>query len=107
MVGDAVLSAVKTPGQRMGSLSVASIYTPDGRTFVELTTDTSPSQFSPAKAREIALMLLEAADAAESDALVATFGREVLDLDMVESARLIDQFRRLREQKRGKGASTA
>lgn len=106
-VGDAVLAAVKTPGNRMGSLGVASIFTPDGRPFVELTTDTSPAQFSPGKAREIALLLLEAADAAESDATLAAFGREVLDLDMVEAARLIDQFRRLREQKRGKGATSA
>lgn len=106
-VGDAVLSAIKTPGQRRGDLTVASLYTPDGRPVVELTADTSPAQFSPAKAREIALLLLEAADAAESDALIAAFGREVLDLDMVEAARLIDRFRRLRETRRGKGATSA
>lgn len=106
-IAQAVLGAIKTPGQRMGNLSVASIFTPDGRPFVELTMDTSPAQFSPAKAREIALLLLEAADAAESDAALAQFGREVLDLDMAGSARLIDQFRRLREARRGKGARSA
>lgn len=106
-VGQAVLDAIKTRGQRRGDLSVASIYTPDGRPIVELTADTSPAQFSPAKAREIALMLLEAADAAESDALIAMFGRETLGLDMVDSARLIDRFRQLREKTRGRRTDTA
>jgi hypothetical protein len=72
-----------------------------------LTADTSPSQFSPAKAREIALMLLEAADAAESDALIARFGRETLGLDIVQAAQLIDQFRKLRERTRGERTEAA
>lgn len=106
-VGDAVLKVVKTPGRRLGDLSVASVYTPDGRALVELTTDTSPSQFSPGKAREIGLMLLEAADAAESDALIARFGRETLDLSIVQAAQLIDQFRKLRERARGEHTEAA
>lgn len=45
--------------------------------FVELRVNDSQSQMTPAKAREIALMLFAAADAAESDGfIVQFFGRE-------------------------------
>jgi hypothetical protein len=64
-------------------------------------------QLSPAKAREIALMLLESADASESDAVLMGYARDVLDLNEQGSAQLLNQFRAYRERQRGKAAESA
>ena len=107
-IAQAVMGAIVTGGRRQGQISVASTYgATTQKPYVELTTDVSPLQLSPAKAREIALMLLEAADASESDALLARFARETLNLDQVGQAKLIDQFRRTREQQRGETIGAA
>ncbi len=107
-VADSVMQAIVKPSQRSGSIGVASSYgAATKRPYVELTCDISPIQFSPAKAREIALLLLECADAAESDAVVIEFGRHVLDLDEQHAAQLLEQFRRFREFRRGKEVDVA
>lgn len=108
MVGQAVMDTIVKGGRRQGQIGVASTYgASTQQPYVELSTDMSPMQLSPAKAREIALMLLEAADAAESDALIARFARETLQLDMIDQAKLIDQFRRLRDTQRGEKVGAA
>lgn len=107
-VGDAVMRAIVKRGDRRGSLSVASSFGYDTQQpYVELTVDTSPTQLSPAKAREIALMLLEAADAAESDAVLMQFAKEHIGLDAAQAAELLDLFRQLRKEWRGKRTDAA
>lgn len=75
--------------------------------YVEVSVDLSPAQFSPAKARELGLLLLECADAAESDAALWQFAQQTIGLDEVDTAKLIGQFRKLREARRGGKVSAA
>jgi hypothetical protein len=53
------------------------------------------------------LMLLECAEAAESDALLVEFARTQIGLDQVRAAQLLDQFRRAREGRLGKSVDAA
>lgn len=108
IMADAIKDAIVKRDGRMGQISVSSTFGyATQKPYVELSMDVSPAQFSPAKAREIALMLLEAADASESDSVLMTFAREQIGLDDVRAAQLLDQFRRLREQRRGSEVSSA
>ena len=102
-IGQAVFEAITTQRRGvMGHFEVGSGYSAQrSEPYVEIAVDLSPVQFSPAKARELGLMLLECAEAAESDALLAAFGREQIGLDQVQIAQLLDQFRKARERRRG------
>lgn len=107
-IGQAVMEQIVKRDRTMGQISVASTFGyATQKPYVELTMDVSPAQFSPAKAREIALMLLEAADASESDAVLMAFARDTIGLDERRAAQLLDQFRQMRERNRGTEASSA
>jgi hypothetical protein len=64
------------------------------------------TQMPPAKARQVAGFLLEAAEAADSDALFFSFFRG-LDMDEREVASVLVQFRGLRDAKRRKEEADA
>lgn len=109
-IGQAVLGAVMTKGQRRGSIEIASIYSSKThQPLVEVRIDLSPTHLSPGKAREIALLLLEAADAAESDAALMGYAQSEngLGLDMASASKLLAQVRQYREQQRGNKVETA
>ncbi|HET8631640.1 MAG TPA: hypothetical protein VFL91_29815 [Thermomicrobiales bacterium] len=61
--------------------------------------DRKPEQLPPAKAREIAVMLIEAAEAAEQDAFLFSWAREKLDCDDGQAARLVGELRAWREKR--------
>jgi len=108
MIGHAVMDVIVKRDQRMGQVSIASTFGyATQKPYVELSLDTSPAQFSPAKAREIGLWLLEAADASESDAVLMAFARDEIGLDERRAAQLLDQFRKAREKARGSEVSSA
>src|SRR4051812_5622878 len=107
-IGQAVMDVIVKRDQRKGEIRAAAIVSSqNGRPFVEFACDISPTQFTPAKAREIALMLLESADASESDAVLMGFARDMLDFDQQAAAKLLNQFRQYRETARGKAANSA
>lgn len=107
-VGDAVMHVIVVPGAQRGEFAVSSIYGYTTRKpYVNVEVSSSPMQVSPAKAREMALMLLESADASESDAALLGYVRDVLDLDEVGAAQLLNQFRAYRERQRGTEAQSA
>lgn len=108
-VGDAVLHEV-TQARRgiRGTFEVVSGYSAQRHEpFVEVAIDLSPTQISPGKAREMALILMECADAAESDAVMVEFARNKLGLDVAQATQLLGQFRAYREQSRGKAVESA
>jgi len=78
----------KRPMRGHDEVTVSSGY---GRTsqrgFVELTLDEVRSQMEPRKAREIGLMLIEAAEAATSDELFIKLLTEKIGLDLDDTAR--------------------
>lgn len=107
-IGQAVMDAIVVQGARGGEFSVGSIYGATTRQpYVNVEVSVSPMQLSPAKAREIALMLLESADAAESDAVLIGHARDVLDLSEQASAQLLNQFRQYREKQLGTKVDSA
>lgn len=107
-VGEAVMAQIVKRDPRRGEISTEGIISAQtGQPYVQLAIDISPTQLTPGKAREVALMLLEAADAAESDAVLNRFAREQIGLDELGAAQLIAQFRKSREQARGTEASSA
>src|SRR5215217_430291 len=62
IIGQAVMDVIVKRDQRKGEIRAAAIVgSQNGKPFVEFACDISPTQFTPAKAREIALMLLESA----------------------------------------------
>jgi len=101
-VGQAVLDAITIQRRGFrGHFEAGSGYSSQrNEPYVEIAVDLSPAQFSPAKAREIGLLLLECAEAAESDALIMAFAG-TMDLDRVRAAQLLDLFRQQRESRRG------
>lgn len=108
-IGIAVFEAITIQRRGIrGTFEIGSGYAHGRREpYVEIAVDLSPAQFSPAKARELAMLLLECADAAESDAALWQFAQETLDLDDRQSASLIAQFRKLRDARRGGKVSAA
>lgn len=107
-IGQAVMDAIVVQGSRSGEFSTSSIYGyKSKKPYVNLEVSVSPMQLSPAKARECALMLMESADAAESDAVLIGFARDTLGMDEQGSAQLLNQFRLYREKQRGTEASSA
>lgn len=71
------------------------------RGHVELTMNDQLSQMPPAKAREIGLMLLEAAEAATSDELFVTLLTERLGLGQDAAGRVLIDLREIRQGTRG------
>lgn len=107
-IGQAVMRQFVKRDPRQGEISVQSIVSSEnGKPYVQFACDISPTQFTPGKAREIALMLLESADASESDAVLMAFARERIGLDQVGAAQLLDQLRQQREKVRGTEVSSA
>jgi hypothetical protein len=107
-VGQAVMDVIVDKGSRSGEFATSSIYGyASKKPYVNLEVSVSPMQMSPAKARECALMLLESADAAESDAVLIGYARDVLDMDEKGAAQLLNHFRRYREKQRGTEAGSA
>lgn len=107
-IGQAVMDVIVDKGARSGDFTVSSIYGyASKKPYVNVEVSVSPMQLSPAKAREIALMLLESADASESDSVLIGYARDVLDLGEQGAAQLLDQFRKYREKARGTEASSA
>ena len=107
-IGQAVMDAIVKRGKGHGQVHVGSLVsTANGKPYVELSLDVSPAQLTPGKAREVALLLLECSDAAESDSVLMAFARDSIGLDEVRSAQLLGQFRRYRERMRGKEADAA
>jgi hypothetical protein len=101
-IGQAVMGVIIDKGDRRGEFSVSSIYGyATQKPYVNVEVSMSPMQCSPAKAREMALMLLESADASESDAVLIGFAKTALDLDDRGAAQLLQQFRKYREKQRG------
>jgi hypothetical protein len=108
IVGDAVRNVIIDKDDRRGDFVLSSIYGyASKKPYVNVEVSMSPMQMSPAKAREIALMLLESADASESDAVLIGYAKDVLDLDERGAAQLLDQLRRYREKALGREASSA
>lgn len=64
--------------------------------------DRTPFQFPPTKAREIAMMLLEAAEAAEQDGFVVEFFKDKIGVGEEEVAVILNEFRVWRDKERGK-----
>jgi len=107
-IGQAVMQEIVKRDPRMGEISVQGIVSSTtNQPYVQFACDISPTQFTPGKAREIALMLLEAADAAENDSVLMTFARESIGLDERGAAQLIQQLRAQREKARGTEAKSA
>lgn len=106
-IGQAVMNQIVKRDPRKGEISTEGIVSIQGKPYVQLAIDISPTQLTPGKAREVALMLLEAADAAESDAVLMQFAREMIGLDDIRAAQLLDQLRKSREQARGTEVQSA
>lgn len=107
-VGMAVLAQLTAPGNQRGQIAVASLISArSGEPMVDLRIAISPLQIAPGKAREIALLLLEAADAAESDAALNEFAKESMGLEDAQAAALIVHLRAQRERRRGKAVESA
>lgn len=107
-VGEAVMNVIVDKGDRRGEFSVSSIYGyATQKPYVNVEVSISPMQCSPAKAREMALLLLECADASESDSVLIGYAKDVLDLDDRGAAQLLQQFRRYRAKQIGTEAKSA
>lgn len=108
-VGMAVFKSITQDRRGMkGTFEVVSGYSSQRHEpFVEVAMDMSPVQMSPGKAREMGLMLLECAEAAESDAQIMGFAMGAMGLDRASAAKLLDLFRQAREQRRGGKVDTA
>lgn len=108
-VGMAVFKSITQDRRGMiGTFEVVSGYSSQrNEPFVEAAMDMSPIQMTPEKAREMGLMLIECAEAAESDAQIMGFAMGAMDMDRTSAAKLLDLFRQAREQRRGKKANTA
>jgi hypothetical protein len=91
----------KRPGRGHDEVTVSSGYgRSTHRGFVELTLDEVRTQMESAKAREIGLMLIQAAEAAESDEIFLKLLTDKIGLDLDDYARgafLLD----LRELRQG------
>lgn len=70
----------------------------DGKPYVELVVGEENVQMRPKKAREVAMMLLESAEAAVQDAVLAEFGKEEIGGDEEAGARLVMMLRERREK---------
>lgn len=94
--------AANRPQQGTDDVTVSSGYgSRTQRGFVELTMNRERSQMEIAKAREIGLMLLEAAEAATSDEIYARLLRERVGIEDPEQVgRMLIELRELRQGSR-------
>lgn len=85
-------------------LWVKSIYGAKARQpFVELHFQDTVIQLEPDKAREVARMLCESAEAAEQDAFLFEWAIKDAGCSEGGAASLIHQFRKWRDERNGKG----
>lgn len=72
------------------------------RPFVQVVIEAldASTQMSPAEARSLALNLLDAADAAESDGFLVTFLRDKIGAEDCAIASILTDFRQWRESQR-------
>lgn len=90
--------------QRLDNIAVASIYGATSRRGgVELTVNDTLTQMDTKKAREVGLMLLQAAEAAESDEVFIRFMEEKMKLadDVQLRGRILLDLREMRQGSRG------
>jgi hypothetical protein len=94
--------AAATRNQKsLDAITVGSIFGADTRRgYVELTLNDQLSQLEPAKAREVGLMLLEAAEAASSDELFVRL-LENIGIDTDLAGRILIDLREIRQGPRG------
>jgi hypothetical protein len=98
----ATFIAAKRNAKTMDAVTVSSSFGSDTRRgSVELTMNDQLSQMPPAKAREIGIMLLEAAEAAMSDEIFVTLLTERLGLERDAAARVLIDLREIRQGTRG------
>jgi hypothetical protein len=108
MIGQAVMDVIVKRGAQMGQISVNTSYGYDTqRPYVDLHVDHSPAQLTPGKAREIAMRILEMADASESEAILMGFARDQLELSIAEAGKLLNLLRQYRERSLGTKAESA
>ncbi|MFN8468578.1 MAG: hypothetical protein U0X20_23670 [Caldilineaceae bacterium] len=67
---------------------------------VSLMIDGKDTQLSPAKAREVAQMLLQAAEAAISDAFLFAYVSKDVGVDDEQAAQLVIHYRKWRDRRR-------
>lgn len=72
--------------------------------FVSIALGETMTQVSPAKARQLAGMLLECAEAAEGDALIMTFATRKLGMTEQQSGQLLLLFRDERRKREARDA---
>lgn len=70
---------------------------PNRTPFVELSLKSASVTMSPEHARNVAILLFRAAEAAESDAFVVGFAMDTVGLSEREAAKLLFEFRNWRE----------
>jgi len=81
---------------------------PKGEPFVQLLRgDQIVGQMSPEEAREHAHAMLEAAEAAEQDAFLMHFAREIVGASQEDAAGLLMRFREFRARTTGKSQGPA
>ena len=68
--------------------------------------DVDAAQLTPDKAREFALSVLQAAEAAEQDEFMFTFATKRIGVDEASAAGLINEYRLHRGQERGPDGQT-
>lgn len=93
--------AAKRNQKNLDEVSVGSSFGADTRRgYVEFTLNDQLSQMEPTKAREIGLMLLEAAEAATSDEIFVTMLAK-FGLDEERAGRILIDLREIRQGTRG------
>jgi hypothetical protein len=75
--------------------------------FVEVQLGEYTTQMSPEKAIELALNMLEAAEAAWSDAFITEFMERSVGLETPQAAQVLRRYRQWRAKRRGEGVQSA
>ena len=79
----------------------------EGEPFIQLLVDDEVlCQLTPAEAREHAQSVLQAAEASEQDAFMVGFAKSTIGVGDVGAARLLQEFRRFREETGKKGPAS-
>ena len=74
----------------------------DHQAYVRFLWGEEKGKLTPKEARDFALTILEAADAAESDAFIVNFMTEQVKADAVAAVKILREFREFREAARNK-----
>lgn len=80
-------------------LEVESSVTREGKPFLIVSWGEQRGQFSPEEGRHQAQIFLEASEAAEQDAFLVTLMREKLELNDLQIAQMLREFRKFREER--------